>query len=114
MNDLKFNKNLSFPDITLYQFDSNDDWDDIEILPIAQVSENVFEPCDIGKEKFWSVFLHLQGGGVICVADFPTNFLAVQFANFLYKQRVKNVKIILGNTHLKDEEKNTYQINYLI
>lgn len=47
-------------------------WDNVEIMPVWCREDEVCDVCDAGKESMWSVYLHQVSGGVVCIADTPT------------------------------------------
>ena len=55
-------------------------WNNIEVHPVKEFkkgTKNAFcEQCEPKEADFWSVFLHLTEGGLLCVADLPTEELA--------------------------------------
>ena len=57
-----------------------DKWDDVEVHPVWDDGEGNCDVCDKGQETYWSVYLHLVEGGVICIADLPNEKLANDFA----------------------------------
>lgn len=71
---------LTYP--VFYDFDKTK-WDDVEIKPVWCRDDEAAEPCDEGKESFWSVYLHQVSGGVQCIADFPSKIEAVYFSNLI-------------------------------
>lgn len=48
-------------------------WDNVEIMPVwCRSEDDVCDVCDAGKESMWSVYLHQVSGGVVCIADTPS------------------------------------------
>lgn len=47
-------------------------WDNVEIMPVWRREDDVCDVCDAGKESMWSVYLHQASGGVVCIADTPS------------------------------------------
>lgn len=64
-----------------------DQWDNIEINRCREDEngnvEPVYDENDIQPNDFWSVYLHQVKGGVICIADLPTEEMGYDLANLL-------------------------------
>ena len=55
-------------------------WDYIEIHPVREVENGIYETTDEGYEDFWSVYLHQLNGGIKCVADLNSKIEAIKLA----------------------------------
>ena len=62
------------------------EWNAIEIHPVIHLGEGSFETCEPEEADFYSVYLHAVSGGLICIADVPTE----QHANEL-SQLIENI-----------------------
>lgn len=59
-------------------------WDAVEVQPVCFIDNGAnCEVCDKGQEDFWSVYLHQVEGGVLCVADLPTEAAADKLAELI-------------------------------
>lgn len=58
-------------------------WDEAEYHPVREIEPLVFEQCREGREDFWSVYVHLITGGLMCVADVETKEQAASLASLL-------------------------------
>jgi len=61
------------------------DFDAVEVEPVCEFPDGTVEVCDRHSAEitFWSVYLHLKEGGVICIADAPTEDMANTIAHAL-------------------------------
>jgi len=66
-------KNIRF---TLCFYPTNERWDNIEVHPVRNIGEDAAEQCEEYEADYFSVYLHLVAGGLICIADLPTRELA--------------------------------------
>lgn len=74
-----------------YQLDYEDieGWDEIEIHPVAIVRVEDddtahMEPVDNEDEAdFWSVYIHIVGKGLMCIADFELKEEAITFKKLI-------------------------------
>lgn len=64
--------------------------DGIEIWPIKKYL-NFSEQCESTEADYWSVFIHITGYGIDCVADFVEERMAYEFAKSLIA-RYDNLK----------------------
>jgi hypothetical protein len=66
-------------------------WTNTEVHPCHTIekgkngSKDIVEQCEPEQAEFWSVYVHLNEGGVDCVADCDTEEEANEFAEFLEK-----------------------------
>lgn len=65
-------------------------FDQIEYHPCKEFTgtdsfEKFVEQCEPEEAEFWSVYGHLPGGGLSCIADVDTEQEAKEFAEFLQK-----------------------------
>jgi hypothetical protein len=51
---------------------NRDCYDAAEVQPVALIDANCVEVVDEASAQFWSVYLHLEKGGIECVGDFVT------------------------------------------
>ena len=58
-------------------------WDDIEILPIKELSSGICEEVKEGNKDFWSVCLHQLSGGLEFIADVKTKNGADKLAELI-------------------------------
>lgn len=45
--------------------------------------ESYVEQVDDDEAEFWSVYIHIVGGGLECIADCPTKEIALSLTNLL-------------------------------
>jgi len=69
-------------------------WDAIEVHPVKQIDDDCCEQCEADEADFWSVYQHMVGGGLNCLADLPTKEKADQFAEMLMR---------LAKTHIHND-----------
>lgn len=58
-------------------------WDNIEIHPVKEIQNGIFETVDEGNEDFWSIYLHCLHGELECIADVSTKYEAKQLAQLI-------------------------------
>lgn len=79
----------------------NSQWDDIEIERCRTEFDGTTYPIhddnDVLPGDFWSVYVHMVEGGVMCIADVPTEEMAIQLHDMLSRA----VKTYKDNGHLK-------------
>jgi len=55
-------------------------WDQLEYHPVQEVAPDVIEQCTDNEEPdFWSVYAHLEWGGLECIADLETEADCISF-----------------------------------
>lgn len=77
---LKPKLNLSYPNAFKQQ------WDNIEIERCRDDGEDTYpihDSEDVEPNDFYSVYVHMVEGGLMCVADLPTEEAAIQLAETL-------------------------------
>lgn len=66
-----------------------DKWDEVEVHPIGIDYENGGVHYTIDNDTdypdYYGVYLHLSEGGIVCVADLPTQEMAQSLADLLMK-----------------------------
>jgi hypothetical protein len=90
----KINSQLT-SDIYNFQLDGN--WDFLEVHPVRFYQENgkdFCEQCNEGEEDFWSVYVHLENGGITCIADCKDKKSANDLKEAIYRL-IGNYKPIL-------------------
>jgi hypothetical protein len=99
------NLDLSYP----HAFDHP--WDNIEIERMQWDGENdvtrIYDKADEKDDDFWSVYVHQEDGGAMCIADLPTEKDADDLRVLLSKA-VKMFKnngylSLYDNKHLQEE-----------
>ena len=68
------------------------EYDGVEMHPVAReispIGLEIFEQCDRDSPNihYWSVYLHMKEGGISCIADCPTEEIALFVADAVEAQ----------------------------